>query len=118
MAARSRLFQHPERKKKIIWESKGRPDLLLIPSSADLWSNMLRIDNLNENKVLPIRGGGKLHEKDYQQLLPEPEKLLNQHDTLHCFVQLENFPGFDTGALRQDIQCNFQPKDQDEKWKK
>lgn len=85
---------------------------------------MLNIDNLNENRVLTITASGKLTEEDYNALLPELEKLLNRHGTIHFFIQLKNFSGFETGALLEDIKFDYGHKDQygktaivgDKKW--
>jgi hypothetical protein len=73
---------------------------------------MLRIDNLTENKVLTITANGRITKEDYEQLLPELEELLNKHDSLRFYIELENLSGFEIGALWKDVKFDFKYKNQ------
>ena len=85
---------------------------------------MLRIGNLTENKVLTITASEVLTKKDYDRLLPELEKLLDNHGRLRFFIKLENLSGFDMEALWEDIKFDYKHKNQygrtaivgDKKW--
>lgn len=85
---------------------------------------MLRIDNLNENRVLTLTASDKLTRKDYEHLLPDLEDMLNKHGTLRFYIMLEDLSGFDLGALWQEIKFDYKHKNQfgktaivgDKKW--
>lgn len=72
---------------------------------------MLRIDDLNENKVLRITVSGKLTKSDYALFLPDIEKLLGEHGTLRFYIQLVGFSGFEAGALWEDIKFDVRNKE-------
>jgi hypothetical protein len=86
--------------------------------------DMLRIDNLTENKVLAITVSGRLTKEDYDRLLPELEELLEKHDSVRFYIKLEDLSGFETGALWKDMKFDFKHKNQygktaivgDKKW--
>ena len=85
---------------------------------------MLKIEALNENRVVTITASGKLTKKDYDQLLPELEKLLHSLESLRCYIKLDDFTGFDLDALWEDIKFDQKHMDQygktaivgDKKW--
>jgi hypothetical protein len=62
--------------------------------------------------------------EDYERLLPELEKLLDNHSRLRFFIKLENLSGFDTEALWKEIKFDYKHKNQygrtatvgDKKW--
>jgi len=64
---------------------------------------MLRIDNLNQNQVVTITASGQLTKEDYAHLLPELEELLRENAPLRFYITLENFAGFEMGALWEDF---------------
>jgi uncharacterized protein YjbI with pentapeptide repeats len=45
--------------------------------------------------------------EDYERLLPELEKLLDNHSRLRFFIKLENLSGFDTEALWKEIKFDY-----------
>lgn len=73
---------------------------------------MLRIDDLNENQVLTITAGGKLTKDNYDRLLPELEQMLEKHGKLRFYIKLEDFSGFEIGALWEDIKFDYKYKNQ------
>jgi hypothetical protein len=54
-------------------------------------------------KNLNIRLSGTLHKSDYEAFVPEIERLIRQHGKLRLLVELDDFHGWDAGALWQDI---------------
>lgn len=85
---------------------------------------MLKIGTLNENQVLTVTASQKLTKEDYTCLLPELEKLLEKHGSLRFYIVLEDFAGFELGALTEDIKFDIRHKNQfgktaivgDKKW--
>lgn len=68
---------------------------------------MINIDKPNENNVLTATASGKLTKEDYTRLLPELENLLKEYGTLRFYIRLENFSGFEMGALWEDIKFDI-----------
>jgi hypothetical protein len=50
---------------------------------------------------------GKLTKEDYERLIPEVERLINEHGKLRMLVRMHEFHGWTTGALWQDIQFDL-----------
>ena len=73
---------------------------------------MLRIDNLNDNRVLTLTASGKLTKKDYEQLLPQLEDMFDRHGTLRFYIRLDNISGIDAGALWDEIKFDYKHKNQ------
>ena len=57
----------------------------------------------NEGKVLIVKVSGKLSKEDYQQLVPEVERLIEKVGKLHLLLEMHDFHGWDAGALWEDI---------------
>ena len=72
---------------------------------------MLRIDGLNEDKVLTITVGGKLTKQDYTQLLPQVAQMLDEHGKLHFYLKLEDFSGFEMAAMWEELKFDIKYKD-------
>ena len=68
---------------------------------------MLKVENLNENKVLSITASGKLTKEDYTSMLPELEDLLKNHGMIRFYLRLEDFEGFEWEALWEDIKFDY-----------
>lgn len=73
---------------------------------------MIRLGDVNDNQVLPMTISGELTKSDYEQVLPELEKLLNTYDCLRFFIKLEDFSGFELGAIWEDLKFDFRHKNQ------
>lgn len=69
---------------------------------------MLKVEILNENKVLTITATGKLTKEDYISLLPSLENLLKNHGLIRFFIRLEDFKGFELEALWEDIKFDYE----------
>ncbi|GJL61775.1 MAG: hypothetical protein NPIRA04_04290 [Nitrospirales bacterium] len=68
---------------------------------------MLKIENLNENKVLTITVSGILTMEDYISMLPELEDLLKKQGVIRFYIRLEYFEGFELEALWEDIKFDY-----------
>ncbi|MCW8126541.1 STAS/SEC14 domain-containing protein [Microbulbifer halophilus] len=73
---------------------------------------MLKMDQVNENRVLTITASGTLTADDYRQLLPELEKKLDEYGQLRFYIKLEDFDGFEPGAIWEDLKFDREHADQ------
>jgi hypothetical protein len=53
----------------------------------------------NYGKILVVRVSGKLEKADYEHLVPEFERLVQQHGKLRVLYDMTDFHGWDLGAL-------------------
>ena len=60
-----------------------------------------------EDQYLHVRLTGKLHKEDYEQFLPEAERLIKEHGKIRILVELHDFHGWSAGALWEDIKFDF-----------
>ena len=58
--------------------------------------------------VVQVNLRGTLHADDYQHLVPAIERQIKQHGQLRLLVILDDFHGWDAGALWQDVKFDFQ----------
>lgn len=61
----------------------------------------------NDGKVLEVEVSGKLHREDYQQFVPEFERLVQKQGKLRLLFVMNDFHGWDLGALWQDIKFDL-----------
>ncbi len=73
---------------------------------------MLNTKPINENQVVHINASGTLTKEDYKQLLPQLESLLQQHETVRFYIDLEGLSSFEMGALWEDIKFDSKYKNQ------
>jgi len=59
-------------------------------------------DNFIEAKIT-----GKLTEKDYEIVIPELERRIEEYGNLRLLIILEDFQGWTAGALWEDIKFDF-----------
>jgi len=85
---------------------------------------MFELDEPNENRVLKITASEQLTLDDYEQMLPELEKMFSRHDDLRFYIDLNNVSGIEMGALWEDIKFDYEHRHQfgkiaivgDKKW--
>ena len=54
-------------------------------------------------EILVVKLSGKLTKEDYEEFVPEVERLIHQHGKVRMIVQMHDFHGWSLGALWQDI---------------
>jgi SpoIIAA-like len=59
-------------------------------------------------KVLVVHVTGKLVKSDYEQLVPEFERLVRQHGKLRLLFDMAGFHGWDVSAAWQDFKLGMQ----------
>jgi hypothetical protein len=67
---------------------------------------MLNVHEHADGIILMVRMSGKLTKEDYMQLLSEVERLVKKHGTIRILCQLDEFHGWNLGALWEDIKCD------------
>jgi len=58
-------------------------------------------------KLLIITLSGKLTKQDYEQFVPETERLIAQHGRVRILVHMHDFHGWSMGALWEDIKFDW-----------
>jgi hypothetical protein len=56
-----------------------------------------------DGKVLTLKISGKLAKEDYQQFVPEIERLIKKHKKIRVLCQMHDFHGWKMSALWEDI---------------
>lgn len=64
---------------------------------------MLDIGKPNENNVVTVTASGRLTKEEFEKSAPELEELYQRHDKLRFFIKLDDFSGFEIGALWEDL---------------
>ncbi|MBI2824942.1 MAG: STAS/SEC14 domain-containing protein [Planctomycetia bacterium] len=55
------------------------------------------------NKTLVVRASGKLSKQDYERFGPEVERLIKSHGKVRILFEMQDFHGWEMGALWEDI---------------
>ncbi|MDR3401531.1 MAG: STAS/SEC14 domain-containing protein [Chthoniobacter sp.] len=61
------------------------------------------VDEKIYGKVMEIHLNGTLTKDDYERFVPDTEALIEQHDKIRMLVVMDDFHGWDAGALWEDI---------------
>lgn len=57
----------------------------------------------NGGKILVVHANGKLTKSDYENFMPEVDRLIGQYGTLHVLVDMTAFHGWEADDLWEDI---------------
>lgn len=63
----------------------------------------IKLNEENGGKTLVIHVSGKLVKADYEQFVPEVERLVRQHGKLRLLFVMTDFHGWDVGAAWEDF---------------
>ena len=58
-------------------------------------------------KILIVHVSGKLAKSDYERLVPEFDRLVQQHKKLRVLFDMVDFHGWDAGGAWQDLKLGF-----------
>jgi len=61
----------------------------------------------NDGKTLEVRVSGKLVHEDYQQFVPEFERLLKQRGKLNLLFEMAEFHGWEATAVWDDLKFDL-----------
>jgi len=67
----------------------------------------LKLNEENGGKLLAVHVSGKLTTVDYNQFVPEFERLVLQHGKLDALFDITHFHGWDAAALWEDIKFDL-----------
>ncbi len=56
-----------------------------------------------EGRILEVPVSGKLTREDYQRFAPEVERRVREHGKIRLLFRMQDFHGWDAGALWEDI---------------
>ena len=68
---------------------------------------MLTLNEEADGKILSVKISGKLSKEDYQQFVPDVERLIKDHGKIRILVQMHDFHGWELGALWDDIKFDM-----------
>jgi hypothetical protein len=63
----------------------------------------VKVQELNEGKVISVKMSGKLTAEDYSHLVPEMERQIKAHGKLRMLVEMHDFHGWEVAALWEDM---------------
>lgn len=78
--------------------SKGGCDLVSAPMKSTA-----HVDELVHGRVMEIDLHGKLSRHDFEQFVPDTEKLIARYGKIRLLVTMHDFDGWDIGALWEEI---------------
>jgi hypothetical protein len=67
----------------------------------------IQLTEKNEGKLLEVRASGKLVHEDYQQFVPEFERLVKRQGKIRVLFEMADFHGWAAGALWDDIKFDL-----------
>jgi SpoIIAA-like len=67
----------------------------------------IQLSEQNGGKLLEVRVSGKLAHQDYEQFVPEFERLVKQHGKIRILFEMTDFHGWQAAALWDDIKFDM-----------
>jgi len=67
----------------------------------------IKLNQLDGGKVLEVQVSGKLSHEDYQQFVPEFERLIKEHGKISVLFEMSDFHGWAAKALWDDIKFDM-----------
>ena len=68
----------------------------------------IQLNEENNGKLLTIHVSGKLVKADYDQFVPEVERLVRQHGKLRMLFDMTGFHGWNVGAAWEDFKFGIE----------
>lgn len=69
---------------------------------------MIALASTESNNILTVKASGKLTKEDYEKFGPQVEALIQQHGKIRVLIELEDFRGWNAGALWEDSKFAWQ----------
>jgi len=63
----------------------------------------LQVTEEIQGNVLEVHVTGKLERQDYEKFVPDTERLIKQYGKIRVLMVMDDFHGWDAGALWEDI---------------
>jgi hypothetical protein len=67
----------------------------------------IKLEERGEGRVLDVHVSGKLAKDDYKQFVPEIDRLIEQHGTIRVLLEMNDFHGWNAGALWEDVKFDL-----------
>jgi hypothetical protein len=67
----------------------------------------LNVEKTDGHEVLVVRASGKLSQEDYGHFVPEVERLIKEEGKLRLLFVMQDFHGWEAGALWEDVKFDF-----------
>ena len=67
----------------------------------------IELSEQNGGKILEVHASGKLTKDDYEHLVPEFDRLVEQKGKLRVLFDMHDFHGWSAGALWEDIKFDI-----------
>ncbi|MDX1640394.1 MAG: STAS/SEC14 domain-containing protein [Balneolaceae bacterium] len=68
----------------------------------------LKFNEENDGKILVIHVSGRLVKKDYEQLIPKFEQLIQKHRKIRVLFDMSDFQGWDDWAIWEDVKLGIE----------
>ncbi|HFE37185.1 MAG TPA: STAS/SEC14 domain-containing protein [Gammaproteobacteria bacterium] len=62
----------------------------------------IEVEDRSWDNILTMRLSGKLTKEDYEQFVPEIERMINAHEKVRILIELIDFHGWTTAAAWED----------------
>ena len=69
---------------------------------------MIEVLDRSSGQVFGMRVSGKVMHQDYQQFVPELEKLIEAHGSIRCLIEMTDLHGIELRALWDEIKFDVQ----------
>jgi len=63
----------------------------------------ITLEEKEQGKLLDVHVSGRLARHDYQQFVPEVDRLIKLHGKIRVLLEMDNFHGWSPGGLWEDI---------------
>lgn len=76
---------------------------------------MFQFIPVREDNIFAMRASGRITQKEYQEFLPELEKLIKHYGKISLMIELDQFEGAELAALKDDMTFGLASQDKFEK---
>ena len=63
----------------------------------------VKLNETEDGRAMEIQVSGKLTHEDYEQFVPELERLIREHGKIRILFEMSNFHGWEFAALWDDV---------------
>ncbi|GAB4229298.1 MAG: hypothetical protein Tsb0021_07060 [Chlamydiales bacterium] len=72
---------------------------------------MIKIEQIDENEIVKVKASGTLTKEDYDQVVPELEKIMKEHKKVKFFVKLDHLEGMKWDAIKEELKFDRKYKE-------
>ena len=67
----------------------------------------LNFQEFADGKILVVRASGKVSKADYEDFVPETERLIKQFGKIRVLFEMQDFHGWDMGGVWEDMKFDL-----------